>query len=112
MIFRALTEIRQSDLNVDYGNGFSRRFLSEQDDMGFTLTDTLIRAGTITTMQNDRHLKACNCIEGRGIVETETETYELRPNVINALNQHEKHVLSAGAELRLIYVFNPPPVPQ
>ncbi|MEO9515231.1 MAG: ectoine synthase [Paracoccaceae bacterium] len=108
MIYRTLADIQQSDLNVDCGNGFSRRFLIEKDGMGFSLTDTLIEAGTVTAMHYDRHLEACYCIEGRGTVETVRDTYDLYPGSMYALDQHDKHVLSAETDLRLICVFNPP----
>ncbi len=108
MLYKTLADIQNTDLNVDCGNGFSRRFLTESDGMGFTLTDTLIRAGTVTAMRYDRHLEACYCIEGLGKVETETKSYDLRPGVMYALDQHDKHVLSAETVLRLICVFNPP----
>lgn len=108
MIYKTLSDIQKTNLNVDCGNGLSRRFLTEQDGMGFTLTDTLIRAGTVTAMQYDRHLEACYCIEGKGTVETATETYKLEPGAMYALDQHDKHVLNAETELRLICVFNPP----
>lgn len=108
MIIRKLTEILNSDMNVDCGNGRSRRFLTDGDGMGFTLTDSVIRAGTVTAMQYDRHLEACYCIEGRGTVETGTEIYEIEPGTMYALDKHDKHVLSAETDLRLICVFNPP----
>ncbi len=108
MLYKTLDQVEKSDMNVDCGNGFSRRFLTQRDGMGFTLTDTLIRAGSVTSMQYDRHLEACYCIEGIGTVETTTECYDLHPGAMYALDQHDKHVLSAHTDLRLICVFNPP----
>ncbi len=68
MIYRTLEQIKVSPYNVDCGNGRSRRFLVEKDKMGFTLTDTLIDAGSATELKYDHHLEACYCISGTGEV--------------------------------------------
>jgi L-ectoine synthase len=107
MIVRA-----KSALNpVEWGNGLSFRFLTEQDGMGFTVAHTVVRAGSKSPLHYRRHLEACYCISGRGeVVTREGETHEIVPGVIYALDQHEEHFLIAApeADLELISVFNPP----
>lgn len=97
---------------VDWGNGTSHRFLLEPDGMGFTLCHTVVRAGTKSLLHYKRHLEACYCIAGHGMVVTGdgAVTYELYPGVMYALDSHDPHFLIAApdTDLELISVFNPP----
>ena len=54
MIVRTLDNVRC----VDWGNGLSRRFLTESDGLGYTVTDTIVRAGTKSRLEYRRHLEA------------------------------------------------------
>jgi len=51
MIIRKLDEIINSDRDVAWGNGQSRRFLLEKDGMGYSMTDTVINAGTESLLE-------------------------------------------------------------
>ncbi|MCE7081106.1 ectoine synthase [Streptomyces sp. ST2-7A] len=106
MIIRRLSEV----LTVDWGNGLSRRFLLESDGMGYSITDTTVRAGTKSRLEYHRHLEACYCIEGRGTVIDRVGTaHRVEPGVLYALDQHDAHFLIADPErdLRLVCVFTP-----
>jgi L-ectoine synthase len=78
--------------------------------MGFSLHDTIIRAGTTTRMWYRHHLEAVYCIEGRGSLESEQDgrTFAIEPGTLYALDAHDRHVLRAETDLRLVCVFNPP----
>lgn len=107
MILRKLINV----LTVEWGNGLSRRFLLEQDGMGYTLTDTIVRAGSRSAMQYKNHLEACYCIAGRGeIIDAHGQSHRLEPGTMYALDQHDAHHLCAnpGEDMRLICVFSPP----
>lgn len=106
MIYRELGEVT----TVEWGNGLSRRFLLASDGMGYTLTDTTVRAGTKSRLEYRRHLEACYCIEGKGeVVAVDGTSYPLRPGTLYALDQHDPHFLIAGPDedLRLVCVFTP-----
>lgn len=107
MIYRTLEQIETSPYNVDWGNGRSRRFLLEKDQLGFTLTDTVVDANSETSLQYDHHVEACYCISGTGEVETAGRVYPLAPGVMYAFNKHESHVVRAKTALRLVCVFRP-----
>jgi len=64
MIINLLEKIKGTDRDIPWGNGQSRRFLLESDSMGFSLTDTIVLAGTESLLQYRNHLEACYCIEG------------------------------------------------
>ncbi|MFY1673573.1 ectoine synthase [Plantactinospora sp. WMMB334] len=102
---------REEVASVEWGNGTSHRLLVEEDNMGFALAHTLVRAGTESRLEYRRNLEACYCIKGSGTVEdTEGNVVELRPGVLYALNNHDRHYLRASddEDLELISVFNPP----
>jgi len=79
--------------------------------MGFTVCHTVVRAGTKSQLEYRRHLEACYCLAGRGTVATAdgSASYDLRPGVLYALDEHDAHFLIAdpGADLELISVFSP-----
>lgn len=106
MIVRHLDDV----LCVEWGNGLSRRFLLENDQMGFSLTDTVVHAGTESKLEYRRHLEACYCISGKGsVVDSHGSSHELVPGTFYALDKHDAHLLVAGPDedLRLVCVFSP-----
>lgn len=107
MILRNLDEIINSERDVLWGNGNSRRLLLDKDQMSYSLTDTVINAGTESRLQYPRHLETCYCVSGEGELEVNGTRHRLRPGVMYALDQHEPHVLRARTEMRLICVFSP-----
>lgn len=77
--------------------------------MGFSLNDTLIKAGTETLIWYKNHVEAVYCIEGEGEIEViGGETYRISPGMMYALDGHEKHYLRARSQMRMVCVFNPP----
>lgn len=106
MIVRALSNVK----TVEWGNGLSRRFLLEADGLGYTVTDTIVRAGTRSPLQYKRHLEACYCIAGHGeVVDADGNQYVISPGTLYALDEHDPHYLSASEDedLRLVCVFAP-----
>ena len=110
MLIRNLTEILGTPRDVRTNNWNSRRLLLADDKMGFSLHDTVIYAGTETTMCYQNHLEAVYCIEGEGEIELlpDGPVYPIRPGTVYALDQHDRHCLRARTQLRLVCVFNPP----
>ena len=95
---------------VDWGNGVSRRFLLESDGMGYTVTDTIVAAGTRSHLEYRNHLEACYCIEGRGeVVTADGTSHPIGPGTFYALDYHDPHFLVAAtdSDLRLVCVFSP-----
>ena len=95
---------------VEWGNGLSRRFLLESDGMGYTVTDTIINAGTTSRLEYKNHLEACYCIEGSGsVVEMDGTRHEIVPGTLYALDRHDMHDLIANPEgdMRLVCMFTP-----
>jgi L-ectoine synthase len=108
MIVRALSDIVGTERDVFWGSGRSRRFLLERDGMGYSLTDTVIDAGSESLLQYKNHMEACYCIEGEGEVEDEHgKIHLIRPETMYALDRHDKHYLRARSTMRLVCVFAP-----
>jgi L-ectoine synthase len=109
MIVRKLSDLIGTDRDVAWGNGQSRRFLLARDGMGFTLTDTIIDAGSESLLEYPNHLEACYCIEGEGEIEDREGTiHRIEPGTMYALDKHDKHYLRATTTMRLVCVFSPP----
>ena len=110
MIIRDLKQIVGSERDIPWGNGNSRRFLVEKDGMGYSLTDTVIDAGTTSLLEYKNHLETCYCIEGEGKVWAASggPIYDISPGTMYALDQNDKHYLQATTTMRLVCVFNPP----
>ncbi len=111
MIVRRLGDVTGTDREIKAANGnwVSRRFLLRRDGMGFSFHETIIFAGTETRIWYKHHLEAVYCVGGEGEIE-DLETGNIHPitdGTMYALNGHERHLLRAHADLRMICVFNP-----
>jgi L-ectoine synthase len=106
MIVRNSSEVSP----VEWGNGLSRRFLVAADGMGYSLTDTLVRAGTKSPLQYRNHLEACYCVEGSGlVVDADGNEFPITPGTMYALDKNDEHwlIASPAEDLRLVCVFTP-----
>ncbi len=110
MIVRTLEDIVGSDRDVDGGNWSSRRLCLADDGMGFSMHDTVLRAGTETHMWYKNHLEGVYCIEGRATIEDKATgvVHEIRPGTIYLLDDNDQHVVRVEEDLRVICTFNPP----
>ena len=112
MIVRELAAIKDTERSVEAPNGnwVSRRLLLKADGMGFSMHDTIIRAGTETYIWYRNHLEAVYCVAGRGEIEDLSTgiVHPIADGTLYGLNGHEKHLLRAEEDMRMICVFNPP----
>ena len=110
MIVRRLAEIANTERTVKTKTWESRRFVLANDKVGFSLHDTVMYAGTETSMWYANHIEAVYCIEGTGeLVDHETnQTHPLAPGTMYLLDRHERHTVRAITQLRMVCVFNPP----
>ncbi|GAA3020139.1 ectoine synthase [Kitasatospora sp. NPDC006786] len=106
MLIRDLADVK----TVEWGNGLSRRFLVESDNLGYSLTDTIVNAGTKSRLEYRNHLEACYCIAGSGeVIDMDGNSHPITPGRLYALDEHDAHYLVAGPheDLRLVCVFSP-----
>ena len=109
MIVRTLDEVAGSDRDVAGEGWRSRRLLLRGDQMGFSLHDTTVAAGSELNMQYKHHLEACYCLEGEAELTdlVSGERHAIRPGTMYALDQHDRHTMRVQSDLRLVCVFNP-----
>lgn len=112
MIVKHLNDLLGTPAEVDTAGWTSRRFILKGDGMGYSVHDTLIKAGAELEMEYRNHLETVYCIEGEGEIEDlgTGQTHAIRAGTLYALNRHDRHVLRAnkGAPMRMVCVFNPP----
>ncbi len=110
MIVRNITEIPGTDREVVSDDWTSRRLLLQKDGMGFSMHETIIRAGAELELHYKNHLEAVYCIEGNGSLYDKNNdiNYIIEPGVLYALNHHDPHILKATNYMRMVCVFNPP----
>ena len=110
MIVRTLEELHGTDREVEAPTWTSRRFLLARDGMGFSMHETILHAGSETEMEYKHHVEAVYCIGGEGELQVlpDGPSWKIRPGTLYALDGHERHVLRAKSELRMVCVFNPP----
>lgn len=110
MLVRNLTDLIGTEAEVK-GNGWtSRRLLLARDGMGFSLHDTLIHPGHELHLHYTNHLEAVYCIAGEGrLIDKDTgEEHRISPGIVYALDRHDRHMVQADTEMRMVCVFNPP----
>ena len=110
MIVRDFHELAKTDRTVSDAQWTSVRMLLADDGMGFSFHITFLDAGSEHTFEYKNHFESVYCMQGKGsITDLKTgETHEIRPGVMYALNEHDRHTLRAEEELVMACVFNPP----
>ncbi|WP_249870030.1 ectoine synthase [Oceanobacillus saliphilus] len=110
MIVKTLDEIIGTEDHTKGNTWESRRFILNKDNVGFSLNDTIIKAGTESFFWYKNHIEAVYCIEGEGEIEkTDTgEVWPLKAGSMYLLDEHDKHKLRAKTQMRMVCVFNPP----
>ena len=111
MFVRSLKDVEATDKFVDWGHGTSHRLLTREDNMGFTVCLTQVRAGSEAQLHYRNHLEACYCVAGEGEIEDmDGRVYPIGVGDIYVLDKHDRHFLRGGenVDLVLVSVFNPP----
>lgn len=92
-------------------DGFtSNRILLDSDNMGYTMTKTIVHPGERHFWHYKNHLESCYCVSGNGILENAKtgEKFEIREDVTYVLDDNDPHYFEAFDDVVLICVFNPP----
>jgi L-ectoine synthase len=112
MIVRDFNKIVQDEKDrvVSDAQWSSVRMLLADDGMGFSFHITFLEPGSEYTFEYKNHFESVYCMQGVGsITDVATgETHEIKPGVMYALDQHDRHVLRAEEELVMACCFNPP----
>ena len=107
MIVRNLGDIRKTDRNVRSDGWASARLLLKDDGMGFSFHVTTLFAGSELKMHYQNHLEAVLVLKGTGTIE-DLAVHALRPGVMYALDDHDRHIVRPETDILTACVFNPP----
>lgn len=110
MIIRNLKEVRAGDRNVKSDGWESARLLLADDGMGFSFHMTTLYAGSEIKMHYQHHLESVMVLKGTGTIQdlATGEVHELKPGVLYALNEHDRHIVRPKTDILTACVFNPP----
>ncbi|MEO0569873.1 MAG: ectoine synthase [Pseudomonadota bacterium] len=109
MFVKTLADVLGSDDHA-IGEAYeSRRLILARNGLGYSLHDTLIKAGTSQHLHYKNHIESNYCISGEGEVENEAtgEVWPIRAGTLFVLDRHDAHIVRAKSEIRLICVFTP-----
>ena len=110
MIVRTLNDLKQSGRYAEKpGHWSSARYLLRDDQVGFTVTQTTVAAGSSLDMQYKNHIEANLIIEGEATV-TDLENqreYQLSAGSMYTLDKHDRHRLQAKTDLTIVCIFTP-----
>ncbi|MGP4113797.1 ectoine synthase [Streptomyces sp. 4N509B] len=111
MIVRSISDIEGTDRDVHSASGTwrSKRVILAKENVGFSLHETVLYAGTETSMWYAHHVEAVFCVEGEAeLTNDETgEKHFIVPGTMYLLDGHEKHTLRPRTDFRALCVFNP-----
>jgi L-ectoine synthase len=104
-----LSSVQHTGRAVSTKDWNSRRLLTARDGTGYSLHDTVVRAGAELRMHYRNHVEAVYVIEGEGELLdcAGGETHMLGPGTLYLLDEHDEHVLRAVTTLRAVCVFTP-----
>jgi len=109
MIVRRLDDLARDGRVVSAETWISHRLILAGDGFGYSMADTTLRAGTETRMWYKNHVESVYCIQGEGQLEDLAAgvTHELAPGTLYVLDKHDRHVVRATTDLRVVCVFTP-----
>lgn len=110
MIIRSLEQLKAEGRYAESpGVWTSSRYLLRDDDVGFTLTQTTVVAGTNQVMEYKNHIEANLVIDGHGTLTNSTsgEVFDLAPGTMYTLDNHDRHEITATTDMRIVCVFTP-----
>nr|WP_221308793.1 ectoine synthase [Nocardiopsis mwathae] len=105
-----MKDVDGTDADIQTETWRSRRIVLAKDGVGFSFHETVLYAGTETSMWYANHIELVHCIEGEAeLTNDETgETFTITPGTLYLLNGHEKHTVRPKTDFRVLCVFNPP----
>lgn len=109
MIVRTLMSILNTPAHAKGEAYESRRILLAADGLGYSLHDTICKAGAEQRLEYKNHVETNYIIEGTGSVTNIAtgQVWPLAPGTVYVLDHHEAHLLRAETDLRIVCVFTP-----
>lgn len=109
MKVRSIKEIENTERQVAFTGGESYRLILAKDGMGYSFHKTVVKKGS-WHWHYKNHLESCYCVSGSATLHdlNTGEKYEIKPETVYILDNHDDHIFESHEETILISVFNPP----
>lgn len=109
VIVRRLQDIIGTGCDIVAPGFNSRRLLLARDGQGYSLHDTVIKAGAELPLWYKHHVESVYCVGGEGELENlhTGEVHPISDGTFYCLDNHDRHMLRAKTQLRMICVFTP-----
>lgn len=110
MIVRTLAEVEDTERDIKTPNWRSKRIVLAKEQVGFSVHETTLYAGTVNDFWYANHIEAVFVVSGEGELENKEtgEIHQLKPGSLYLLDGHEHHQLRPKTEIKTVCVFNPP----
>ena len=108
MFIKRLAETRV--VGISYGRTKAYRYLTQDDECGFTMSTPRSPAGKGIVLWYQNHVEANYILEGEGSVEdlTTGEKWDLAPGSMYVVGPKDRHQTQTRTGFYLLSVFNPP----
>ena len=108
MFVKRLSETRV--VGISYGRTKAYRYLTHDDECGFTISTPRSPAGEGIVLWYQNHVEANYIFEGEGTVEDKGtgEKWDLSPGTLYVVGPKDRHQLTSSTGFYLMSVFNPP----
>ena len=105
-----VNQLQGTDRDVKFTGGNSLRAVLKSDGLGFAVMKTIIPKGGPYFWHYDKHVEACYCIKGKGVLTDywSGESFEITPDTVYIQDKNEEHTFEAIEDMILISIFNPP----
>ena len=109
MFVKTLEDVLETPDHVTGPAFESRRLLLARDSLGYSLHDTVVKAGSTQHLHYRNHLESNYCLAGEGEVECVAtgQVWPIVPGSLYVLDQHDAHIVRAFTDLRLVCIFTP-----
>ena len=112
MFVRSVESVRAEGGEKVLGNGsvIASRLLTASDNLGFSLSEVIVKAGACLDLWYKYHWEANLVLEGDVLLTdlTTMETRNLKAGDVYCVGPKDKHRLQPSTDLKLLAIFNPP----
>ncbi|MEW2530999.1 ectoine synthase [Streptomyces sp. NPDC047071] len=111
MQVRRISEIEGTDRDVTAASGAwrSKRILLASDGFGYSVSETVVYAGTETDICYANHVEAVYCISGKMILvdRDENEEHIITPGTLHVLDDADNHTIKPIEDSTFLCIFTP-----
>ena len=111
-IVRSLEDIRGTQREIYWGNGYSKRLLIQEDGLGFAFCITTGNSHTDSLIQYRNHFESCYYLSGTGEYEWDSGSHPIKTGdnwgTVFIMNNNDTHHMRIRDESVCLSIFTPP----